>query len=196
MLKKIIFRSLIFIFVFQSMTQSAESEGMPLLNPEFWISQIFWLTLTFGILFLVLSKFILPKISANLETRKSQILENIDIAEKQRKESEDKIKEYEKIILKSKDEAKTLFSEARKKVLSEINVKKETLENEINKEIKIAEKEIIELKNNAPEKVNKIAIETSKELVKELIDAEVNNSNISAIVEDLSKRNKDKYYDV
>ena len=46
------------------------------------------------------------------------------------------------------------------------------------------------------EKVNKIAIETSKELVKELIDAEVNNSNISAIVEDLSKRNKDKYYDV
>ena len=105
-------------------------------------------------------------------------------------------KEYEKIILKSKDKAKTLFSEARKKVLSEINVKKETLENEINKEIKIAEKEIIELKNNAPEKVNKIAIETSKELVKELIDAEVNNSNISAIVEDLSKRNKDKYYDV
>ena len=196
MLKKIIFRSLILIFVFQSVTQSAESEGMPQLNPEFWISQIFWLTLTFGILFLVLSKFILPKISANLETRKSQILENIDIAEKQRKESEDKIKEYEKIILKSKDEAKTLFSEARKKVLSEINVKKETLENEINKEIKIAEKEIIELKNNAPEKVNKIAIETSKELVKELIDAEVNNSNISAIVEDLSKRNKDKYYDV
>ena len=196
MLKKIIFRSLIFIFVFQSITQSAESEGMPQLNPEFWISQIFWLTLTFGILFLVLSKFILPKISANLETRKSQILENIDIAEKQRKESEDKIKEYEKIISKSKDEAKTLFSEARKKVLSEINVKKETLENEINKEIKIAEKEIIELKNDAPEKVNKIAIETSKELVKELIDAEVNNSNISAIVEDLSKRNKDKYYDV
>ena len=196
MLKKIIFRSLILIFVFQSITQGAESEGMPQLNPEFWISQIFWLTLTFGILFLVLSKFILPKISANLETRKSQILENIDIAEKQRKESEDKIKEYEKIILKSKDEAKTLFSEARKKILSEINVKKETLENEINKEIKIAEKEIIELKNNAPEKVNKIAIETSKELVKELIDAEVNNSNISAIVEDLSKRNKDKYYDV
>ena len=196
MLKKIIFRSLIFIFVFQSITQGAESEGMPQLNPEFWISQIFWLTLTFGILFLVLSKFILPKISANLETRKSQILENIDIAEKQRKESEDKIKEYEKIILKSKDEAKTLFSEARKKVLSEINVKKETLENEINKEIKIAEKEIIELKNKAPEKVNKIAIETSKELVKELIDAEINNSNISAIVEDLSKRNKDKYYDI
>ena len=40
---------------------------MPQLNPEFWISQIFWLTLTFGILYVVLSKLILPKISANLE---------------------------------------------------------------------------------------------------------------------------------
>jgi F-type H+-transporting ATPase subunit b len=29
---------------------------MPQLNPEFWISQIFWLTLTFGILYIVLVK--------------------------------------------------------------------------------------------------------------------------------------------
>ena len=43
---------------------------MPQLNPEFWISQIFWLILTFGILFIILSKFILPKISKNLELRK------------------------------------------------------------------------------------------------------------------------------
>ena len=50
------------------------SGGMPQLDPEFWFSQIFWLVITFGILYLVLSKLILPKISENLETRKSQIL--------------------------------------------------------------------------------------------------------------------------
>ena len=65
-----------------SYAQSGESGGMPQLNPEFWISQIFWLVLTFGILYLVLSKLVLPKISDNLETRKSQILENIEAAEK------------------------------------------------------------------------------------------------------------------
>ena len=73
---------------------------MPQLNPEFWISQIFWLIITFGFLFIILSKLILPKISNNLEARKSQILENIETAEKQRIESENKIKEYEKIITK------------------------------------------------------------------------------------------------
>ena len=74
---------------------AAESGGMPQLNPEFWVSQIFWLILTFGTLLIVLSKLILPKISANLESRKSQILENIEAADKQRKESELKIKEFE-----------------------------------------------------------------------------------------------------
>ena len=46
----------------------------------------------------------------------------------------------------------------------------------------------------AAEKINKIAIETSSELIQKLIGAEVNNSSISAIVDDLSKRSGDKYY--
>ena len=167
---------------------------MPQLNPEFWISQIFWLILTFSTLFVILSKFILPKISKNIEFRKSQILENIEMAEKQKEESENKIKEYEAIILKSKGEARNYFNEARKKILQDIDKKKQQLENEIDEEVNNAEKEIKELKTSAPEKINKIAIETSADLIKQLIGEEVNNSNISAIVEDLTKKNKDKYY--
>ena len=46
------------------------------------------------------------------------------------------------------------------------------------------------------EKINKIAIETSHDLIKQLIGTEVNNSSISAIVIDLSKKNKDKFYEI
>jgi len=196
MFKKIIINILIFSFALPSVAQSAESGGMPQLNPEFWISQIFWLIITFGTLFIVLSRFILPKISKNLETRKSEILENIETAEKQREESENKIKEYEKIIIDSNTEAKNYFNEIRKKVISDIAKKQETLENEIDKEIKNVEKEIVDLKNNSPKKINKIAIETSTDLIKHLIGADVNSSSISAIVEDISKKNKDKYYGI
>ena len=194
MIKKIFFQSIFFNFFFLKEVFAAESGGMPQLNPEFWISQIFWLTLTFGILYIVLSKLILPKISANLELRKSQIQDNIEAAEKQRKDSESKLKEYDDIIFKSKLEAKNIFKDSREKVIKDINNKKETLENQINEEIKKAEKEIEIVKKSAPEKINKIAIEASSELVKKLIGAEINNSSISAIVEDLSKKNGDKYY--
>ena len=171
----------------------ASNTGMPQLNPEFWISQIFWLTLIFGALYVLLSKFILPKISNNLETRKSQIVENIEAAEKQRKESDQKIKDYENIINEAKIEAKNIFNQAREKILKDINNKKESLKKEIDQEIKKAETEILELKNKSPEKINKIAIETSADLIKKIVGVEVNNSNISAIVEDISKK-KEKYY--
>ena len=194
MIKKIFFQLIFFNFFFIKEVFAAESGGMPQLNPEFWISQIFWLTLTFGILYVVLSKLILPKISANLELRKSQIQENIEAAEKQRKSSESKLKEYDEIVLKSKLEAKNIFKEAREKVLKDISAKKEILNKQIDEEIKKAEQEIEVLRKSAPEKINKIAIETSSELIKKLIGAEINNSSISAIVDDLSKRNGDKYY--
>ena len=161
---------------------------MPQLDPEFWISQIFWLVLTFGLLYIILSKFILPGISKNLENRKSQIVENIETADKQRLESEKLNKEYEKVILDSKLKAKTIINNAKKKLINDINKKQELLQNEIDKEIKSAEKEIKILIDESPAKINQIAIDTSSDLLKQLIGAEVNKSNISAIVEDLSRK--------
>ena len=193
MANRITFYLILFSFLFYK-EAFASDRGMPQLNPEFWISQIFWLTLIFGALYVLLSKFILPKISNNLETRKSQIVENIESAEKQRKESDQKIKDYENIINEVKIEAKNIFNQAREKILKDINNKKESLKKEIDQEIKKAETEILELKNKSPEKINKIAIETSADLIKKIVGVQVNNSNISAIVEDISKKNKEKYY--
>tara|TARA_S200000501_G_C20663460_1_gene672938 strand:- start:284 stop:874 length:591 start_codon:yes stop_codon:yes gene_type:complete len=194
MIKKIFFQSIFFNLLFFKEVFGAESGGMPQLNPEFWISQIFWLTITFGALYIILSKLILPKISLNLELRKSQIQDNIEAAEKQRENSEAKLKEFDDIIKKSKLKAKKNYQEVRENALKEINLKREALDKQIDEEIKKTEHEIKILKKSAPEKINKIAIESSSELVKKLIGAEVNNSSISAIVDDLSKRNGDKYY--
>ena len=191
MKKNIIFFLVIYSFLFLGKALASE-EGMPQLNPEFWISQIFWLTLVFGSLYLLLAKLILPKISNNLEARKSQISENIEDEEKKRQQSDKKLKDYEKIISEAKIEAKNIYNQAREKILKDINIKKESLEKEIDEEINKAEKEILDLKKRSPDKINKIAIETSTDLVKQIIGADVNSSNISAIVEDISKKNESK----
>ena len=192
MLKKIVILFFITCFACFNTVFAAESGGMPQLNPEFWISQILWLIITFGILFIVLTKVILPKISDNLETRKSQILENIETADKQKEESQKKIDEYEKIILESKLKAKSYFNEAREKILDDINKKRTALEKDLDEEISGVEKELSDLKIKSGEKINKIAAETSAELIKELIGEEVNSSSIAAIVEDQSKINRER----
>ena len=181
------------IFLF-SAVNAAEKVGMPQLDTEFWISQIFWLTITFSILFVLLSRFILPKISANLETRKSQILENISAAEKKREESESKIKEFEEIVKKSKNEAKNHLNQVKKRIAKDISLKNEALEKGLSEEIQKIELEIQELKDKAPEKINRIAVETTTDLLQKLIGVDVNSSSISAIVDDLSKKKMNKYY--
>ena len=191
MLKKIIILVFVTCFACLNTVFAAESGGMPQLNPEFWISQIFWLIITFGILFIVLTKVILPKISDNLETRKSQILENIETADKQKEESQKKIDEYEKIILDSKIKAKNIYNDSRQKIIEDLDKKREILENEINSEIKNAETEITDLKSNSSKKINDIAVETCADLIKQLVGVQANNSSITAIVDDLSKKAKD-----
>ena len=186
----------IFYCTLMSKALSAESGGMPQLNPEFWFSQIFWLIITFGLLFFILSKFILPNISSNLENRKSQIMENIEKADEQRLESESKIKEFDKIIYESRVQAKNILNNAKKKISEDINNKKKLLDEEISSEITNVEKEISELKKRSPDTINQIAISTSSDLVKQIIGADINKSSISAIVENISKKEKGKYYGV
>ena len=44
----------------KSHAAEAASGGMPQFAIETWVGQIFWLFLTFGIMYFILSKFILP----------------------------------------------------------------------------------------------------------------------------------------
>ncbi len=90
-------------------------EGMPQLNPDYWVSQIFWVILVFTILYVILWKIILPKINENLENRKSQILTDLDDAQKFKDQSEENISEYNKIFNQAKQDAKKILNETRKK---------------------------------------------------------------------------------
>ena len=167
--------------------------GMPQLNPDYWVSQIFWVILIFGMLYVILWRTILPKINENLENRKSQILTDLGDAQKFEDQSEEKLSEYNKILNQAKQEAKKILDATKTKVNRDVENKKNQFNLEIVKEIENAEKEIKTLKLSSIENINKIAIETSSEIVRKIISIEVNASSVSAIVEDISKREITKY---
>ena len=78
--------------------------------------------------------------------------------------------------------------------MKDINLKKEALEKDLSNEIQKAEEEIQEFRDKAPERINKIAIETTTDLLQQLISTDVNSSSISTIVNDLSSKKIGKYY--
>ena len=167
--------------------------GMPQLNPDYWVSQIFWVILIFGTLYVILWRIILPKINENLENRKSQILTDLDDAQKFKDQSEEKLSEYNKILNQAKQDAKKILDETRKKINLDIKNKNNQFNLEIDKEIENAEKEIKTLKLSSIKDINKISIETSSEIVRKMVGTEVNASSVSAIVEDISKKEIIKY---
>ena len=167
--------------------------GMPQLNPEFWAAQIFWLILTFSSLYLIIWKVFLPKITLSIENRKSRVVNDLDEAQKLKENAEKKLNEYNKIIEESKKEAKKIIEDNKKKLDRDIKNKKYKFNDEIEKELMAAEKEIKDLKKSSISNINNIAAETSVEIIKQIINIEVNKSSVSAIVDDVVKRKVVKY---
>ena len=163
------------------------------LSIEFFIKFSTASILIFSILYLIISKIFLPKITYSIENRKSQIVNDLDEAQKLKESAEKKLEEYNKIIEDIKKEAKKVIADNKKKLENDIKSKKQKFNEEIEKELMSVEKEIENLKKSSISNINKIAVEVSSEVVKQLIGTSVNLSNVSAIVEDISKKKIEKH---
>ena len=166
--------------------------GMPQLNPEFWTAQIFWLILIFSSLYLIIWKIFLPRITYSIENRKSRVVNDLDEAQKLKENAEKKLKEYNEIIENSKKEAKKIIEDNKKKLNRDIENKKQKFNDEIEKELVTAEKEIKDLKKSSILNISNIAAETSAEVIKQIINIEINKSSVSAIVDDVTKKEVEK----
>ena len=167
--------------------------GMPQLNTEFWASQIFWLVLIFSTLYLIIWKIFLPKIIYSIENRKFRIVNNLDEAQKLKENAEKKLREYDEIIKKSKNEAKKIIEDSKKKLDRDIETKKQKFNDEIEKELAAVEKEIKDLKKNSISNIGNIATEISTEIIKQILNTEANKSNVSAVVNDIAKKEMKKH---
>jgi len=191
-MRKLCFAFSIAIVMYMNKALGSEA-GMPQLNPEFWYAQVFWLLLIFSLLYLIIWKIFLPKITYSIENRKTKVVNDIDEAQKLKENAENKLKEYNEIIENAKKEAKKIIEDNRKKLDRDIESKKLKIIDEIEKVLINAEKEIKNLKKTSVKNICNIASETSAEVIKKIINAEVNKSNVSAIVNDIAKKELGKY---
>ena len=139
---------------------------MPQLDFSTFMPQIFWLFVSLSILYLILSKYALPRVSDVIEERKDIIAHDIDEAKKFSLDSERAIEDLSLKMSKAKSESQQIINNALIEVKDKNEAKKEKIILEINEEILDAEKEIFVKKEIALKDVAKI----SKELAKEMLD--------------------------
>ena len=184
--------SLIALVAIKTNLYSAEA-GMPQLDPTYWGSQAFWLILIFTILYISISKFYLPKIKENLDNRENKIKEDLENANKFKDQSEAKAKEYGVILENAKKEVSRIHFESKNILDKDIQSKKKAMEKEIEKEIFKAQKEILELKKNSISSIQSISGNIMSNIIENISGDKLNESSIEATVDDISKKNINKY---
>ena len=187
------FLKLIIGLAFINTNLFAAEAGMPQLDPKYWASQAFWLILVFTILYVAISKFYLPKIKINLDNRENKIKEDLENANKFNEQSEAKIKEYQIILENAKKEVSKIHFDSKSILDKEIQSKKEIIEKDIEKEVLKAQKEILELKNNSMPSIQSISGSIVSSIIENISGDKLNESSIKATVEDISKKNINKY---
>ena len=166
----------------------AAEAGMPQLDPKYWASQAFWLIIVFTSIYLLISKIFIPKIKGSIDLREDKIRKDLEDAKIAKEEAEKKLKIYNNLILKAKQDSKKIILESRQKINEEIQIKKDKIQKEIENEIHNAEKEIQKFKEESIEKINVISENIASDLLKSILGDDINKSSIRAAVSEAGKR--------
>ncbi|MEY4370800.1 MAG: hypothetical protein RIQ48_515 [Pseudomonadota bacterium] len=173
---------------------AAASEGMPQLNPEFWLSQILWLTGIFIILYFLVQKFFSPKLFSLIDARADFIKSLLKEAEIYKNQIQKLENEYNLIIAEAKNESKKLSAKLKSDFNEKTSLKKKEFENILNSETQKAEQEINTFKKQTLENIQNIAGDFSKELIEKITGTAPNSSNLNAVITEISNKEKKNQY--
>ena len=133
---------------------------MPQLNPEFFVSQLFWLVVTFSFLFVFLWRVSLPRIGNVLEKRERKISEDLSAAKELQAEASKIQETIENQIKQARADASEIIKSSsisfQDKAQAELNKLDKELEAKIDESAKAIEKSKSELVSQIQEQVHEI----------------------------------------
>ena len=154
---------------------------MPQLDFSTFLPQIFWLFISLSFLYIVLSRYALPRVSDVIEERKDIIAHDIDSAKEYSEESEKAIEELNLKLSEAKTSSQNLINKSIQDIKEDSEIKKSSLIKKINNEISEAEGEIKEKKETALAEISSISESLAIEMLESLSVGEIDKGKIAAL---------------
>tara|TARA_B100000674_G_C37871420_1_gene929684 strand:- start:741 stop:1232 length:492 start_codon:yes stop_codon:yes gene_type:complete len=155
---------------------------MPQLNPEFFVSQLFWLAVFFSFLLIFLWRVSLPRIAKVLEKRQSKIDDDLLSA----KELQEQAQQIERNINNQINKAKENANDELKKTISslqdEVSSKLSILDKELEEKISKSEKDIQKNRDDQIKNIDKEIINITKLTVSKIINVDLSDSDITKTI--------------
>ncbi len=139
--------------------------GLPQLCSDWMGNQIFWLVIALIVIFFILSRIALPRISAVLAERQGTITNDVAAAEDLKEKAAEAEEAYNKALADARAQAQEIIAEAKAEMNAELEKANKKAEAEIAAKTAEGEKAIAEIRANALDSVAEVAKDTAKELV-------------------------------
>jgi len=172
------------MILFATAAEAAHEGGaaaFPPFDTTHFPSQLFWLALLFGFLYLVLSRFILPRLGGVLEHRESTIANDLDEAARMNDQAVEAQNAVEVSIAQAQAKARETAGKARLKIDTAISTETAKVDADLDVKLSKAETRISKLRDDAMQNVESIAEGAASDILSKF-DTSASNADLGAAV--------------
>jgi len=160
---------------------------MPQLDPANFSTQLFWLTISFVVLYVVLARFLLPRIQGIFDLRARAVESDLTQAETLKSEAERVQDEYEKTLVKARAQSDTAIAETKNKVAETANARQAELDKMVATKIAESEAGIQKAKNDVMDKLLPVARGLAENIVELVVNYKPDAKELELAMRNLSR---------
>jgi F-type H+-transporting ATPase subunit b len=142
--------------------------GFPPFDSSTYPSQLVSLAVAFVALYIIVSRFAVPRVGGIIEARQNAIEGNLAEAQKLRDQSDAALKAYEGELAAARSRAQAIGNETREKLNASAEAERKALEAKLAGKLADAEKQIAATRNAAMRNVKSIAADAAGAIVQRL----------------------------
>ncbi|WP_119271947.1 F0F1 ATP synthase subunit B family protein [Taklimakanibacter deserti] len=155
---------------------------MPQLDVNAWPPQLFWLAVTFLVLYFIISKIVIPRTGGVIAGRQNQIDSDLASAQRFKADTDKAVAEYEKALAEARGKAQGIAKETRDKLNAEVDKERSKLDGELGEKIAAAEKAIQATRSKALASVSDLATDIAADIVSQLTGTSVTKADAAKAV--------------
>jgi F-type H+-transporting ATPase subunit b len=161
---------------------AAAGSAFPPFDSQTFPGQLFWLALTFGALYALMSRLALPRMQAIFAERAGRIEAAIQAAKAAQKNAEEAALAQEAALTRARNDGQAIAMAAKAEAARLIDEERIRVESQLNEKLKAADSRIGEVKARAMVHVDEIATEAATALVKQLIGKAPTKTKLAAAI--------------
>lgn len=155
---------------------------------SFFASHLFWLIICFGLFYLFIARFIVPRLGGIIETRRARIAEDIERATRLKQETDEAIASYEQKLAEARKHSEALMLEAEAVIKTQTEEKRHHNEALLQKKLAEAAAHIAAIRDKAMEDVGLIAEDTVAEIIKDMLGVSLSKAKLSEAVKSVGNQ--------